>query len=245
MKNLKVYIKNIGSALIIVMNVDGYRRTVMNDIKNKETDKVIQDIIRRSTELSNRLNDHIEQNVINNIEIENSLNKIKYELDTIQQKVNVLNKLLGEEYNKAISNIPFSSLEGGVNSINESLKKEAVKVNSVIDNILEFIDNTNGFACIQTFKDLLSNYYQIFDSLTIVQKSTLFQILFCISLLLCIYYILIAYYSDKLIIYFNLETKYPRLTIYIQLIRKFQHYNIKFNLILIIILTFLLLYINI
>jgi hypothetical protein len=238
MKNLKTYFKHIGSTLMIAMSADGYRRTLINDNKNRETDRIIQETIRRSTELSNKLNEQIEQNIINNSEIENNLNNIKTGLESIQDKVNNLNKLELEEVNNK------------TDLINESFKtltNESSKVNNIIDKVLDFINKSTPPSSNNnlTFQNILDQYYQYFDSLTTIQKGALAHILFCIGLLFCIFDILLAYYSDKIIIYFKLETKYPKLAKYIQLRRKFQNYYIKFNFILIIVLVLFVLCENI
>jgi hypothetical protein len=254
MKNFKTYLKTFGTGLMFAMSADGYRRTVFNDNKSKETERVIQETVRRSTELSNKLNDQIEQNVINNTEIESSLNKIKTGLEIIQQKVEVLNTIATQESNKTGGNLSSDVLTTsvkqsavGIDSINDSLKEEAVKVNSIIDKVLEFINssNNNSNFGVQTFQDLLDQYYQFFDSLTIIQKGAFAHTLLCICILLCIFDILLAYYSDKLILYLNLENKYPRLSKYVKLRRKLQNYYIKLNFILIIIVVLFALYCNI
>jgi hypothetical protein len=212
------------------------------DNKNKETDRIIQETIRRSTELSNKLNEQIEQNINNNTEIESSLNNIKTGLETIQNKVNDLKILsaAGENVNNK------SEL---INENFQLLTKESSKVNSFIDKVLELNDKStptaSGTNNNLTIQNILDQYYQFFDSLTIIQKGVFAHSVFCIGLLFCIFDIFVAYYSDKLIIYFNLEAKYPRLVKYIQLRRKFQSYYIKFNFILIIFLILLVLYNNI
>ena len=54
-----------------------------------------------------------------------------------------------------------------------------------------------------------------------------------------------AYYSNKLIIYFELENKYPRLAKLIQLRRKFQNYYIGWNISLAIVALIYIMFINI
>jgi hypothetical protein len=54
-----------------------------------------------------------------------------------------------------------------------------------------------------------------------------------------------VYYGDKLIIYFNLETKWPKLAKFIQLRRKFQDYYIRINALIIILILLFVIYINI
>lgn len=233
MRNLKTYLKHIGSSLMVAMTADGYRRTLINDQKNNETDKIVQETIRRSVELTNKLGEQVEQNVKIKTEIENHLNQIKTGLDNIKKKVEYLNTA----DNKNISE-NF-----------ESLTEESSKVNTFVDKVLELISTPTSSSSLTDYnvslQIFIDKYYQFFDSLTTVQKGALAHTLFCIGLLFCIFDILVAYYSDKLIIYLNLESKYPKIAKYIQLRRKFQNYYIKLNFILIILLTFFVLYTNV
>jgi hypothetical protein len=173
MKNLKTYFKSLCVSLIYGITLDGYRRTVLNDIKNTETDKVIQETIRRSSELSNKLNEQIEQNIINNTEIESSLNNIKTGLESIQNKVDNLNKLENNNTNL-------------INESCQTLKDESIKVNSIIDKVLDFINsnsNSNNFTWSGSGTNILDNYYKFFDSLTTIQKGALAHSLLCIIIL--------------------------------------------------------------
>ena len=233
MKNLKTYFKHISTSLMLAISLDGYRRTVINDIKNKETNEIIQETIRRSIELSNKLNEQIEQNIINNTEIESNLKNIKSGLECIQNKVNDLNKL--DNVNNDLINESY-----------QTLKDEAFKTNNIIDKVLEFINN-NSSSSSNNFilQDILNNYNQFFDSLTTFQKGALAHTLLCIFILGCLFDILVAYYSNQLIEYYNLENKYPKLAKYLQLRRKFQSYYIKFNILLIIIVVLFTLYVNV
>lgn len=168
MKNFKTYLKTFGTGLMFAISADGYRRTVKNDIKNEETERVLNETIRRSVELTNKLSEQVEQNIINNAEINNNLDKIKTGLETIQNKVDGLNS------------------SNNNNSI-DSLKEEASKVNGFIDKVLEFINSSssqnNNNLNFQTFQDLLDNYYKFFDSLTVIQKGALAHTLLCLIIL--------------------------------------------------------------
>jgi hypothetical protein len=171
MKNLKKYFGHISSFLITSISVDSYRRTFLNDINNKETNKIIEDTIRKSTELSNKLNDQIEQKLTENVEIQANLGRIKESLDEVQNNVKILSNF--EENNNNQTLITESS---------KTLKESASKANDLIDKILEFINNktsSNNF----TFQNILNNYNQFFDSLTFIQKGAMVHILVSISIL--------------------------------------------------------------
>jgi hypothetical protein len=54
-----------------------------------------------------------------------------------------------------------------------------------------------------------------------------------------------AIYGEKLIIYFKLEEKYPRLARWIQYRRIYQHYNIALNLFIIICASAYIVFVNV
>jgi hypothetical protein len=81
--------------------------------------------------------------------------------------------------------------------------------------------------------------------LTMAQLGALGHICMAVSLYYCVINIIFAYYGDKLILYLNLESKYPRLAKWIQCWRTYQNYNIAFNLILILVLASYVIFVNI
>jgi hypothetical protein len=171
MTKLKKYFGNISSVLIASISVDSYRRTFLNDINNKETNKIIEETIRKSTELSNNLNDQIEQKLIENVEIQANLGRVKEYLDEVQNNVKILNNF--EENNNNQILITESS---------KTLKDSASKANELIDKILEYINNKTSSNNL-TFKNILNDYNNFFDSLTFIQKGAMVHTLVSISIL--------------------------------------------------------------
>jgi hypothetical protein len=49
--NFKTFIKNIGTGLMFIMSAYGYRRTVNNDLRNVENERILGETIRKSDEL--------------------------------------------------------------------------------------------------------------------------------------------------------------------------------------------------
>jgi hypothetical protein len=221
------------------MTADGYRRTVNNDLNTKETDRILNETIRNSEELERQLTNQIEQDLLTNSEVQDNLGKIKECLDSVQNKLKSLNDIIPNNNDKDLI----------VENVNES----ANKANTLLDKILKLISESNNTNNLDfNVYNIYNEYIKVFDSLNIIQKGAFVHTLFCILLLLFIFDILVAYYSNKLIIYLNIENKmiryfnkYPILVKYIQLRRKFQSYYIKLNFILIIILTLFTLYTNI
>ena len=81
--------------------------------------------------------------------------------------------------------------------------------------------------------------------LVLLRKEQLLIFLVSISIYYCILGIASSYYGDKLIIYFKLEEKYPRLARWIKYRRIYQHYNIGFNLLLILGAAGMIIFVNI
>src|SRR5215470_6645327 len=97
--NLKTYFKNIGKSLIYLVTLDGYVRTVRNDMKNNHIEKVLDETIRKSEELERKLNDKVEQELLTNAEVQNNLSKIKECLDSVQSNVKNINEIKSNNEN--------------------------------------------------------------------------------------------------------------------------------------------------
>ena len=134
----------------------------------------------------------------------------------------------------------------GINKKNEGLAeqiKEILSGNSNNNN--NFIPWGNGSENIlETLRQLKDNWLEFFSTLTIEQQGAIAHLLASISILLCLFSIIIIVYSDILIKYFKIEEKYPRLGKFIKIRRLFQQYYLFYNFTLIIIVLFLLIYVN-
>jgi hypothetical protein len=88
------------------------------------------------------------------------------------------------------------------------------------------------------------NFKEYLLTLSVDQTFALLHIIFFITMLFLVYNIIIIYYSDLIIKYFSLDSKYPRLFRVIDLRRKFQSYYMAWNLIVLILILLLLLILN-
>ena len=70
------------------------------------------------------------------------------------------------------------------------------------------------------------------------------HIIFLLVIMISAFNILSLYLGDKLIVYLNLEEKYPKIAKFIQLRRKFQNYYLLLNTSLILIICLVLIIIN-
>ena len=95
----------------------------------------------------------------------------------------------------------------------------------------KIIDNTWSIDDLNLFKDI--DMTDLTNSLAGVNLSGSIAV-FC-----CLYTIITAFYGNKLIEYFQLEKKYPKLAKVIYYRIKFQNYTILFNFILLSIILFI------
>nr|YP_009649296.1 hypothetical protein [Rhizopogon salebrosus]QDA23211.1 hypothetical protein [Rhizopogon salebrosus] len=103
--------------------------------------------------------------------------------------------------------------------------------------------NNNNFT--ESFLNLFNNLYNIIESMSMHQKLAYLHISGSFIILLSLFSILTIFYGDYLIIKLNLENKYPKLTKFIKLRRKFQQYYILLDVIISIIILLIIIYINI
>ena len=212
------YIKNFNTiltSLSFAVGIDGYRRTIEANHVNSETDKIIKDTIRKSGELARTLQEQLEHKKFEDVKLEADLGRVKDQLESINQDVEMLNKFSNTEETNPIL----------IETSSETLKKTAKSASELIDKLLSSINDGNNYNII----DFFDNYRIFLDSLTLIQISLFVHIFLSVLILYFLWNILVAYYSNKIITYFNLETKYPRLKKYFDLRIKFQDYYIKLN----------------
>ena len=115
-------------------------------------------------------------------------------------------------------------------SINEHLS-EVLKAQDEIQKFLEDWNNSGkNFLPDISFKDL----YQYLDTLTLSQESALLQIIIFILLLLIVSNILAALFGNEIIKYFNLETKFPRFSLFFKVRATLQKYYLMWNVLMLL-----------
>lgn len=93
------------------------------------------------------------------------------------------------------------------------------KITEHLKNLINFsTDDDNKF--ISYFKIL----YDYLDTLSLLQESAILHILIFLLLILIVINILSALFGNEIIKYFNIENKFPSLSIFFKLRSKFQQY---------------------
>jgi hypothetical protein len=233
-------LKRFGNALLGIIALDGYRRTLSVDVLKPVIDDINskQDIINKNLHLSENLKNINEEksSLISKlmddsiIKLEDLQNKIKFSTKMVDTKsVNDLPSV-SESVNDLIIKDVFKKTESVVNELNE------VKV--VLDKIiskLEDINKSNKFidgSAAAQLTDYITKFQDYMSSLNIIEQGALAHIIVNILLLSCIFDIIIILIGNIILDKLDIENKYPRIAKFIKYRRQYQKYNL--------ILTFLI-----
>lgn len=133
-----------------------------------------------------------------------------------------------------------------LNSNNDLISSASNQISDCTQLLVKFLEeikkgtgsNSNNF---------LNNFNSFFDylsSLSTEHLGALGHIFASIFILFCLFSLISVFYGEKLIEYFNVEKRFPSLSNFIKLRRKFQHYYFLLNVILIVITLIYVIYVN-
>ena len=111
-----------------------------------------------------------------------------------------------------------------------------------LEDLLKNISNDSNNQLLDNF---IENWNSLLSNLSTAQIGALGHILLAIGIYYSAVNIATAFYGDKLIVYFKLEDKYPRLAKWIKYRRIYQQYNIALNLIIIISIAIYIIFVNV
>ena len=124
-----------------------------------------------------------------------------------------------------------------------------VTENSENNSIVEITHSSNYFSnLIPSSEDIFRNIPQFLDNLSLSQKGAVFHMSLCVTMLFCLFSLIIIFYGEYFITKYDLtgaKAKYPKLSQFIQLRRKFQNYYLISNFSFIFITLIFMLYVNI
>jgi len=188
------------------------------------------------------------RNQINELKMDELKNELaKSKVETLKSSLEICNNKISnevEQINKLEAN-NYELLEPHLKNIN----KEDDNINSTINEIIEIFNAiSNKFFgdsnLIEKFKLFINKWNDFISSLNLEQVGLVAHITTSIFIIVCLFNILSVLMSDFLIKYFELEIKFPKLSIFLQLRRKFQTYYLILNFLLIFITLITLIYID-
>jgi hypothetical protein len=168
-----------------------------------------------------------------NIDINENINKITGAKNNLVETINNnASKNIEEDISNSVSIIVEKS-----NKVNNVFKDMINKYNEILNSS----NNSNNNLLLEGYFDNIKNSL---SNLTYEQLGAIVHISGSLFILFCLFTIISIIYGDRLIIYFNLEEKFPKLAKYIQLRRKYLEFNLILNITLIILVLLSIIYIN-
>lgn len=136
----------------------------------------------------------------------------------------------------------------------ENLAKESEKASKIIKEYIEWVNNLNNgknfwggsnpSSWIDTYKEILNEWYAYMSTLTLEQLGALAHLFSAFSILFSLISIITIVYSNMLLEFFKIEEKFPKLARYIRIRQKFQQYYLFLNFLIIILILLALIFIN-
>lgn len=152
-----------------------------------------------------------------------------------------------DHFNSSNKQLSQQQIDRIMESYNQEMGKLISKSINKLSELEKFLED-NGLNK-KLFEDnfitnLIKDFKDYLSTLSIEQLCILIDFLLITLVLSCLITILIAFYGNFLIDKFSLEEKYPKLSGIIKLRRKFQHYYIISNSLIIIIALIFMGYVN-
>lgn len=135
-----------------------------------------------------------------------------------------------------LNNDMISEAESTVNYTNESSSELPTDLES---------QGPSESNLLGTIQDMIDQVNQMLSGLTLEQHACFVNTMALLSILTAMNAIVAIFYGDKLIKYFDLENRYPKLKKWIEYRRTFQNYFFIYNLIFIYVVIFLTVSVNI
>ena len=228
--SIRKLLNSVGSGLFSFVALDGYRRAVINDKKNAFQTRSLKSLQDSKQEFEQAAKVFQEQ--------ENSMHANKAEavasLGRLQEKLETANQQIAY-HSQVASQGDINTVTHSSNSVQRSLSHALKEIQGLVD---KFTPNSgNSGSTNWTGFDLFSNY-------STAELGAIAHIIASLFILYTFFNILLVVYGDALIVYLNLENKYPSFAKFIKLRRKLQKYSLGFYSLMACAVLFFIIYVN-
>ena len=227
---MKKLLNSVGSSLFSFVALDGYRRAVMNDKKNAFQTRSLKSLEDSKQEYEQAVKAFQQQ--------ENSMHTNKADavasLGRLQEKLETANQQI-TYHSQVVSKGDINTVTHSSNSVQKSLSDALYEMQSLVNKFTANSGNSDSTNWIG---------FDFFSSYNTVELGAIAHITASIFILYTLFNILLIVYGDALIVYLNLENKYPSLAKFIKLRRKLQKYYLGFSSLMACAVLFFIIYVN-
>lgn len=225
---------------------------VFNILKNNNTSVLEKKINKHETkyeELNNKYTSLLENN-LNKLENEREIieesNNLRKDVEVLEQKLKKSVEIKRELQTKYSENSEDHSINEKIQEVintGEDIHKTYESVNNKFDSFINKINTLLKNS--ENNSKYLDSLQSFFDGLNYEQNLAIVHISGSMFILFSLINIISIFYGEKLIIFFGLEKRFPKIAKFIQIRRKFQQYYFLINIGLIIIVLAIIVYLNI
>jgi hypothetical protein len=173
-------------------------------------------------------------------------NKVEYFRNSLEEvKIKIITEF------ETIKNLEIKTMEEKniLNSHLNNIKIENENLQQLISEILKFYDNNkflgDNINLFEILRNFINNWSLFISNLSFEQLIAIAHLTSSICILFNILTILSILFGDKLIIYFNLEERFPKFSFIFKLRTKFNNFSLTLSFIMIISILLTLIYVNI
>jgi len=234
------------------LTLTSFSLVIFNTIRTNKT-KLLEDKINKQETKYEELNNKYTSLLENNVSRLETEREILEESNSLSKEVEVLDQKLRSSL-EIRRELQHKYLENSEDSIITDKIQEVENTNVEIHNMYESV-NTKFDSFINKVNTLLNNsgnksqyldsLQSIIDGFNYEQNLAMSNILGSMFIIFSLISIISIFYGEKLIIFFDLENRFPKIAKFIQMRRKFQQYYLLMNIGLILIVLLLIIYVNI
>jgi hypothetical protein len=210
-----------------------------NSQKKESTETLLQSEIAKLQKESYYKNISDQDKINELVAKSNRINEAQKEIEGLNNKA----KSILEQLN--IDNLDPSQrkvLTSKLNSISEHQTDLVKKAGNEFKDINDSIRKNDLF---DPFTQLINEYKEFLSTLSVEQLACLTNFIGFVTIFIVLNSIFLVYFGDKVMDYFHIESKYPKLAKFIQIRRKFLTKYIKFQIIYVYIISIIFMCINI
>jgi hypothetical protein len=234
------------------LTLTSFSLVIFNTIRTNKT-MLLEDKINKQETKYEELNNKYTSLLENNVSRLETEREILEESNSLRKDVEVLDHKLRSSL-EIRRELQHKYSENSEDSIITDKIQEVENTNVEIHNMYESV-NTKFDSFINKVNTLLNNsgnksqyldsLQSIIDGFNYEQNLAMSNILGSMFIIFSLISIISIFYGEKLIIFFDLENRFPKIAKFIQIRRKFQQYYLLMNISLIIIVLLLIIYVNI
>ena len=225
---------------------------VFNTLRGNKTSLLEEQINKHETkyqELNNKYTSLLENN-LNKLENEREIleesNNLRKDVEVLELKLRKsveIKRELQTKYSENSGDLTINEKIQEVVNTGEDIHKTYESVNNKFDSFINKINTLLNDS--DNKSQYLDSLQSFFDGLNYEQNLAIVHISGSMFILFCLISIISIFYGEKLIIFLDLEKRFPKIANFIQIRRKFQQYYLLMNILLIFIVLAIIIYINI